>query len=201
MPRRKLNEVIEYVRQYLKDEFTEGVEYVWEDDELQLIIDQVLMEVSTFSPRIVKETLTTTASREIDVSTIDDFIGVDAVEWPVGATPSKFVNFDLKGDTLVLLMQAVPSAGQDIAIWSQETHQLTPTASSLRPQEEVLVIRGTIALAAIAKARELIDQVNLGGAGAAQELENWGLRRLAEYKNDLVRNFSTIAPQTKYHTQ
>jgi hypothetical protein len=201
MARRKLNEILEYVRQSLKDEFLTGVGYTWGDDELQLIADQVVMEVSTFSPRIVKETLTTTASREIDVSTLYDLIGVDEVEYPVGATPAKFVNFNLKGDTLVLLMPSVPSAGQSIVIWAKETHQLTPTASSLRPQEEVLVMRGIIAIAAINKARELINQVNLGGAGAAQELENWGLRRLAEYKTDLIRNLNNEAPMTKYHSQ
>jgi len=50
------------VRQILQDEFEEGENQVWPDEELDNYIREVLVQISERSAYDVKETLTTTAS-------------------------------------------------------------------------------------------------------------------------------------------
>jgi hypothetical protein len=193
MPRRKLPEINEYIRQFLKDEFSSGGEYTWDSDELNLIIDQVLIEVATFSPRVVRETVTSDGTKYIDLSDIEDLIDDLEVEYPEG----DFVNFNRRGDILTLMMNEAPAAGASVYLHCAKTHILTITESSLHPQEELLVIQGATARAAIARARVMINDINVGGAQAAEQLENWGIRRLAEYKSDLSK-LNTEARSVKY---
>jgi len=177
------------VRQFLKDEFVSGEEFEWKDDELDIHIGHCLQEISKVSPYETKETLTTTAdSKELDISSITDLLRVEKVEYPAGEDPREFRNFSIWRDALTIDIDTAPATtGEDVYLYCAKLHSLTEDSSTLKPLQEMLLVDGVCAYAAIAKAREHINKVNVGGAGTAKDLLVWGQNKLALYKVELGR--------------
>ncbi|MBA7499058.1 hypothetical protein ES704_01797 [subsurface metagenome] len=176
------------VRQFLRDEFKSGEDYKWQDDELDLHIGDCLAEISERRPYEVKETLTTTASsRELDISSIEDLLEVDKVEFRTGQNPPDYRNCSVFGNTLTLDIDFLPSAGEDVYLYCHKLHQLTEDSSTLSPQIERLLVLGVTARAAIAKAQSHINKMNIGGGRTPAELHRWGVAQLALYRADLRR--------------
>lgn len=251
------------VRQLLRDEFVSGVDYEWKDDELDIHIDNVLRQISRVSPYMVKEVLTTIEnSKELDISSIEDLIRIEKLEYPTGNSPRSYRNFkeidadtieidttlvpdaggsstltgtvtftsgsaaitgsgtafstelavgyhikksggtrwyliySIESDTALTLAEASRDTGADTAdatqycyetvyVYCAKLHSLTKSSSTLNPLQEILLVDGVCASAAIAKAREHINKVNVGGAGTAKDLLVWGQNKLALYKLEL----------------
>ncbi len=195
MSGKTLSGVRSIIRQFLLDEFAVGIDLTWQDDELDLHIGHVLSEIARSSPYEVKETLTTTASsKELDISSIDDLLFVDEVEYPAGEDPRGFRNFSVWGDTLTIDIDTAPAAtGEDVYLYCAELHSLTESSSTLKPLQELLLIDGVCAYAAIAKSKDYINKVNVGGARTAADMLAWGQNKLAIYKADLSR---LVKPKT-----
>ncbi|MBA7583323.1 hypothetical protein ES708_25265 [subsurface metagenome] len=177
------------IRQMLRDEFEAGTEFEWKDDELDLHIGHCLREISRCSPYETKETLKTTdGSRKLDISSIEDLLEIpqeEGVEYPVGEDPQAFRNFSIWGDTLTIDTTLTPSADEDVYLYCAKLHSLTESASTLKPRQEMFLVDGVCAYAAIAKAREHINKVNVGGSRVAPDLLVWGQNKLVLYKQDL----------------
>jgi hypothetical protein len=91
---RKLSTIRQTVRQLLRDEFSAGVDFDWEDDELDVHIDNCLYELSGRSPYRAIEVLPTVEdSKLLDISGIEGLITVVKAEYPIGASPRNFRNF------------------------------------------------------------------------------------------------------------
>jgi len=175
------------VRQFLRDEFSE-TDYKWEDDELDLHIGDCLAEISERVPYQVKETLTTTASsKELDISSIEDLLEVDKIEFRTGQDPPDYRNCSVFGSMLTMEIDFLPSAGEDVYLYCHKLHQLTEDSSTLSPQIERLLVLGVTARAAIAKAQSHINKVNIGGGRTPAELQGWGVSQLALYRAGLKR--------------
>ena len=189
MAKKNLLAIREIIRQFLSDEFSPGTDLAWENDELDLHINDCLAEISDKCPYEVKETLTTTASsKELDISSIDDLLSIEKVEYKVGQDPPEFRNFDLWGDTLTIDIETAPAAtGDDVYIYCNKLHQLTESSSTLKPQLERILILGVCGNAAIAKAKSLIEKVNIGGSRTPADMQGWGMSKLALYRADLRR--------------
>lgn len=176
------------VRQFLRDEFSQ-TDLQWEDDELDLYIADCLAEISEGVPYEVKEALRTTASsKELDISSIEDFLGLDGeheIEYPIGSEPPNYHNASIFGNTLRMTVDRVPGAGEDVYLYCHKVHQLTESSSTLKPQLERLLILGVTARAAIAKAQFHINRVNLGGGRTPSELQGWGVSQLTLYQAGL----------------
>ena len=251
------------VRQMLRDEFVSGEDFEWEDDEVNIHIDNVLRQVSKVSPYMAREVLVTIEdSRELDISHIEDLIYIDKVEYPIGNDPRSYRNFkeidnetieidttlipdaggsgvltgtvtftdgstaitgvgtnfdgelkedyfikkstgtrwyrvkSIESDTALTLAEVSHDSGADTAgvtkycyevayVFCAKLHSLTESSSTLKPLEELLLVDGVCAYAAIAKAREHINKVNVGGAGVARDLLAWGQNKLAIFKTEL----------------
>jgi len=194
MATKTLSAIRAIVRQMLRDEFT-GSDYEWEPDELDIYIEHTLGEISGRKPYEVKETLTTTAgSKELDISSIEDLLEVDKIEYPTGSEPPDYHNASIFGNTLTMDIDSLPSADEDVYLFCHKLHQLTESLSTLSPQIESALVLGAAAHAAIAKAQYHIKRVNVGGARVASELQGWGLTKLSLYKSALRRLGS---PKTK----
>ena len=248
------------IRQMLRDEFT-GEDYEWKEDELDIHIGHCLREISKVSPYIVREVKTTIAnSRELDISSIEDLIRIEKLEYPTGNYPRKYRNlkeidqdtiemdttlipdaggsgtltgtvtftsgsaaitgsgtafstelkvgyhikkstgtrwyriYSITSDTALTLAEASRDTGADteaeycyetVYLYCSKFHSLTESSSTLKISEETLLVDGVCAYAAIAKAREHINKVNVGGAGTARDLLVWGQNKLALYKLEL----------------
>jgi len=175
------------VRQMLTDELVSSdTDYAWTDDELDLYINDCLAEIAEYKPYEVKETLTTTAdSRELDLSVIDDLVEVKKVEYPVDEQPRQFRNFSVWGDILRMALDSAPGAGESVYLYCAKYHSLSDTVSTLNPTLERILVLGVSGRAAVAKARAQINAVNIGGAGVASNMQNWGLAQLALYRGGL----------------
>lgn len=101
------------IRQKLRDEFAVGKEQEWADDELDILIDDCLAEISERSPHEVIEVLTTTAySKVLDISAIEDLLEVETAEYPIGSEPRKFRNVEyLDNETIEIDTTLTPIAG------------------------------------------------------------------------------------------
>jgi len=110
---KNLSAVRGIVRQVLKDEFVEGTDLKWEDDELNLHILECLAEISDKCPYMVKEVLTTIAnSRVLDISSIEDLNDIKELEYPTGNYPRslKGINW-LDAETIEIDTTLTPIAG------------------------------------------------------------------------------------------
>jgi uncharacterized protein YqfB (UPF0267 family) len=87
MGRKNLSAVIAVVRQRLRDEFVFGAEFEWEDDELSLLTNDCLAEISECSPYQVKETFYIVAKSGTATATTPNHL--------VDTTESQFVAGDV----------------------------------------------------------------------------------------------------------
>jgi len=192
---KNLSAVRGIIRQFLKDEFQAGVDLVWKDDELDLHINDCLAEISEHYPYEVKETLTTTASsKELDISSIEDLLEVDKIEYKVGQDPQDFRNHSVFGDTLTMDIDFLPSADENVYLYCHKLHQLTESSSTLKPQLERILVLGVCGNAAIAKAQSQINKVNIGGGRTPSDMQAWGINKLALYRAELRR---LVKPKTQ----
>jgi len=183
MAKKTLSSIRAIIRQLLLDELGgDGLEF--EEDELDIHIGVCLAEISERSSYQKRETLPilVTGSRELDISSIEDLVkDIEEVEYPVGQkrTCSTF------GDTLTIETDLSPVAGEAVYLYCNKLHQLTESSSTLKPQQERVLILGVSGKAAIAKARTLINKINLGGARTPAEMQSWGVGQLALYRAGL----------------
>ena len=124
------------VRQFLNDEFSETTEQDFQDDEIDLRVQEVVAEISERSPYVVKETLKTTGgSRELDISSIEDLLEIEKLEYPTGSDPRDYRNLiEIDAETIEIDTTRTPSADEDVYVYCRKLHQLTDSASTLQPQ-------------------------------------------------------------------
>ena len=136
------------VRQFLRDELDVSVTQDFQDDEIDLHIGEVKAEISERSPYVVKETLKTTdGSRELVISSIEDLLEIEKLEYPVGSDPRDYRNFiEIDAETIEIDTTLSPGDSEDVYVYCRKLHQLTEESSTLTPQLERLVIAGTVPL-------------------------------------------------------
>ena len=179
-----LTEMITLVRRDLRDETTP---YQWSDDELTRHINRALKQLSERVPLPAKATLaTTTASREIDISSVTDRVMVQAVEYPVDEFPKRYQRFSIWGDTLTIISGDEPD-GSNCHIYYGKLHTLDATTSTIPPKHEDLVATGACGYAAVSWAAYSINRVNVGGAMTPGEFLTWGKERLKTFDDALKR--------------
>jgi len=175
------------LRQDLHDE--DESNYRWSDEELNRHIEHALRELSLAVPLEAKATLTTTAgSRELSLSTISDLVAIEAVEYPVGRYPPRYVRFSLWGDTLTLLVEGAPSGGEEVYIYYGKLHTLDETTSTIPSPLEDLVVIGGAGYAAIEWASFATNRLNVGGESTWRNYLTWGQDQLASFLRGLSKH-------------
>lgn len=156
---RTLSAIRTNIRQLLRDEFVSGSDFEFPDDEIDIHIANCLIEISQRMPYEVKETLTATASKELDISSIDDLLEVVKIEYEVDGEPPNYHNCSVFGDILRMDVSSSPAAGDSIYLFCHKVHQLTESSSSLKPQLELLLIEGVVAYVAQAWLNTIREQL------------------------------------------
>ncbi len=175
------------VRRDLHDEDASG--YRWTDDELDRHIARAVKELSLAMPLESRATPTTTeGSRDISLASLADLVAVEAVEYPVGEYPPSYVPFSIWGDTLTLLVDAVPLAAQDVHVYYGKLHTLDASTSTIPAALEDAVATGAAAYAAIEWATFATNRVNVGGPDVWRQYLVWGQERLAAFARELARH-------------
>lgn len=184
---RYLSDIRASVRDNLRDEFVEGVDLEWEDDELNRLIRMTLDEIEQKMPYEVKDTsLTTTAnSKELDISGISNLIRVrrnKGVEYRTGRYTKQFRNWTRFADVMTMDINFLPSSGETVHLYCLKKHTLTDATSTLRDTHETVLIQGVAARAAMNRGREQLNSFNVGGVNVGPRMVEWGREQLALYR-------------------
>lgn len=180
-----LSEMIALVRKDLHDE--DSGNYQWSDAELTRHINRAVKELSESLPLPAKATLpTTSGSRELDISGLSNRIMVEAVEYPVDASPPNYQRFSIWGDTLTIISGSEPD-GSNCYVYYGALHTLDANGSTVPTKYEDLVAAGACGYAAIEWAAYAINKVNVGGAMTPREFRLWGSERLGIFQERLKR--------------
>jgi hypothetical protein len=174
------------LRRELRDE--DAANLRWSDDDLDRHLRRAADELSAVWPEQRKTTLTTApGSRDLSLAPLDNLVRVEAVEFPAGSWPPEFVGFQAWGQTLTLLVDARPSAAEDVVVYWARRHQLELLTSTLPPEAEETVLLGAGAFALLELAQYGVDRVSVGGAAAAEGYRRQGEARLREFRRGLRR--------------
>jgi len=180
-----LAEMIALVRKDLHDE--DSGNYQWSDGELTRHINRAVRELSESLPLLARATLATTSgSRELDISALSNRIMVEAVEFPVGASPPNYQQFSIWGDTLTIISGSEPD-GSNYYVYYGALHTLDAGGSTVPIKYEDLVAAGACGYAAIEWAAYAINKVNVGGTMTPKEFLNWGNQKLKYFRQELRR--------------
>ncbi len=182
-----LTEMRTRVRHDLRD--TDPAHERWSDDELDRHIERAVRELSLAAPVEVVATLTTAAgSRGLDVSTLTGRVSIDAVEYPAGQYPPAFAVFSSWGDTLTLVVDRAPHAGERATVSYSKLHTLTDDASTLPAALEEIVATGAGGYAALEWASFATNRVNAGGTDTWRHYHIWAQERLAAFARALAKH-------------
>lgn len=176
------------VRTRLRKDLHDDDSSRWSDADLDRHIDHALRELSLSVPLECKATLTTSASRDLSLSSLSDLVAVEAVEYPVGNYPPSYNRFSIWGGIITLLTETVPYAGEDVAIYYGKLHTLDASSSTLPAKLEDLLALGAAAYAAIEWASYATNRVNVGGQEAWRNYLVWGQDRLAAFARGLAKH-------------
>ena len=130
--------------------------------------------------------MTTSGSREIDISSITDRVNVDAVEYPVDKFPKNYQRFSLWGDTLTLLGPDIPD-GSNAYVYYGKLHTLSVSTSTIATSHEELVAVGAGGYAATEWAIYAVNSTNVGGRGTPEDFRKWGQGQLAQFRREIRR--------------
>ena len=174
------------VRRDLHDEDPNS--YRWSDDELDRHIDRTVREMSAASPLQATTTLyTTNGSRDLSLAALTDLVHVEAVEYPVGKVPPRYVRFSLWGDTLSMLVDRTPGDGEEVKLYYGQLHTLDAAGSTVPNRLEDLVALGAEGYASLEWASFASNRVNVGGPDTWQQYLTWGQEQLARFHKSLAR--------------
>jgi hypothetical protein len=179
-----LSDMIALVRKDLHDE--ESGSYRWTDAELARHIGRAVKELSESLPLPARATIATTAdSRELDISGLTSSrIMVEAVEYPVDASPPRYQRFSIWGDALTIVSGPEPD-GSNCYVYYGTLHTLDAGGSTIPVKYEDLVAVGACGYAAVEGAAYAINRVNAGGVETSTEFRIWGGEQLGIFRERL----------------
>ena len=185
MAEMNLSAIRQSIRQFLKDEFLSTEDYTFKPDELDLHIGKCLREISQVSPYEVRETVVSTGSKEIDISSITDLIGgrVVEAEYPTGESPRRTRSVEVFGSLCWINIDADPTLGENIYLYCHKVHQLTDTSTTLTPDLEGILIDGVVARAALAWLNGMRSQIT---PNSARWFHQWANERWMIYQAGLA---------------
>ncbi|MBI4198427.1 MAG: hypothetical protein HY533_04895 [Chloroflexi bacterium] len=187
------------VRRDLHDET--GPNYRWTDDELDRHIQRAVNEVSAAALRERKAALNTAAdSRDLSLASLMDLVAVEAVEYPTGLYPPRYVRYSLWAGALTLLVDTPPKGVESVNVYYGALHTLNATTSTLPAETEDLVAMGASAYAALEWANFAINRINVGGEEVWRQYLAWGQDRLAAYLEGIrkMARANAIRPRSLY---
>ena len=173
------------VRRDLKDE--DNSNYRWQDNEIDRAIQRAVAELSRHVPREMKSTIATASgSRDINISSLNDSVSVDQVEFPVGKTPRSFQRFAVYSDIITLVGDTMGD-GENCHIYWGKVHTLDGSTSTIPSCLEDVLALGAAAYAVLSQAQYRSDVAGIGGDRADTDYQSWGSSMLKEFKAQLKR--------------
>lgn len=173
------------LRRELKDE--DPAAQRWSDAELDRHLDRALSDLSVAMPREQQTDFAMPGgTREVDLSGLGGLLVVEAVEYPAGMFPPAYAGWVRRADRLTLLVDSPPASGELVRVHWLGRHTLTDTGSTLRPDQEELLVLGAAGYAARALANYATNRVNLTRSAQTDYLK-WAEVTLAQFRAGLEK--------------
>ncbi len=172
-----LTDIRAEVQRDLRDETA----LVWTANEIDRAILRAVNEYSLYKPRPQLSTIATTPdSREVDISTLTDRIGVYKVEFPLSYDPPSYQRFHVFINTLYLDGDDVGNGNNCKIAWGK-LHTIDGSTNSIETQDHELVCLGAAAYAALAAGVAAVNTVNVGGQNVDRDYKTWGQDALRRF--------------------
>ncbi len=169
----------------------------WTDAELDRHLQRAVRELSLALPREAVATITAPGGRQLDISSLTDLVEVEAVEFPVGRFPPSLVPFSLWGQTLTIVGESYPAAGEEVRIYYGALHRLDESGSTIPQALEELVLLGAAAFAALEWAGYAADRINVGGEEVWRRFLAWGREMMSQFRQGLEARSRRRAPRSR----
>ncbi|MPZ23748.1 MAG: hypothetical protein GEU28_09420 [Dehalococcoidia bacterium] len=154
----------------------------WSDSVLDRHIARTVSEYGRVLPREQASLLATeAASRFLDVSSLVDMSEIEAIEYPADRYPRSFVAFTSWAGACELLVDREPE-GDDARVYWHGAHALSLSESSIRTEDEEIIVAGAAAYALLEYGQYSVDRINLGGDDADGEYHRQGRAFLQRYE-------------------
>ncbi len=130
----------------------------------QMELDIRLM--SDYIPQLARATVAFAGTaRELSLASLADLIEIEAVEFPIDQHPRRYVNFSVRGSSVILDDYDPSVSTTDTAyIWYSAPHTVSGTATNtFKANEEEILVELTAAHLLMNVARDRRESVNTGG--------------------------------------
>jgi hypothetical protein len=205
----KVYERIDDWQKTMMREFSEGLyqrswrsyAFTYDQDDLDEAIRWALHRLNEVAPDQTVTTLTLAAAgREVDISSITDYIDIIRVWWPYTSTdpenPPEWCEFELwPGDVLYIENSDEPKVDDVVRIWYTRPHTLngldSETTTTFSLQDETLIVVGASGFAAQEEVQDRDSRY------VPRKLREWATARLSEFERGIqsvAARFSGIAP-------
>lgn len=175
------------LRTELRDESAAG--YRWPDSALDRHLLRACDDLSDAWPDERATTLTTTpGSRDLSLATLDHRLRIEAVEYPAGAWPPLYAQFQTWGETLTILADTEPAGAEAVRVHWGRRHELGLLTSTVPAAAEETLVLGASAYALLDQAGASINRINLSGPGAEEDFKRQGEERLRRFHAALRRH-------------
>ncbi len=179
--------------------------YAYGQDDIDEAIRWALHRITEVMPdRTITTVTLSAAGREIDISSITDYIQIQKVWWDYDSSdpqhPPNFRDFELwPGDILYIKDNDEPAAGEVVRIWYTRLHSIngldSASTTTLPDDCETLLVTGAAGYAAQERVQEQ------PGRQVPVKLREWAEARLSEFERGLTAlarrqaaRYSGIAP-------
>ncbi|MBI5289078.1 MAG: hypothetical protein HY873_08910 [Chloroflexi bacterium] len=174
------------VRQDLHDEDSSA--YRWTDAVLDRHISRAVTEYSQYTPLEQKSVLTTTmGSRDLSIASFTSVVTIDALEWPTGQFPPRYVPFSQWQGILTMDIQNAPSGVEDVNVYWTKVHTLDASSSTIPAAHEDVIALGAAAYAALDWTSFATNRINTGGEDVWGRYKAFGESRLRDFNRAMGR--------------
>ncbi len=152
----------------------------------QMELDIRLM--SDYIPQLVKATVAFAGTaREISLASLADWIEIDAVEFPIDQHPRRYVNFSVRGSSIILDDYKPSVSTSDTAyVWYSAPHTVSGTATNtFKANEEEMLVELTASHLLMNLARDRRESINTGSGDVDSKYMADGERREARVMSRL----------------
>lgn len=161
----------------------------WPDADLDRHIQHAVRDLNRVAPRELEDTalvISDPANRELDITPLSNLISVVAVEYPVGGYPRRLRHFEIWGESLRLLTDTMPVAGEPVHVYYTAPHVVDAEGSSLPDYLEDIVLTGAAGYALLDLLAGTHDRVTVGDGRTAEQLRLHADDLLMQFRQDLT---------------
>ena len=144
--------------------------------------------IDDYTPQLAQATVTFAGTaRELSISSLTDILEVEYVEFPIDLHPKRYVNFSVRGGSVILDTYKETVSSADTAyVWYSAPHTVSGTVNTLNKWEEGILIELTAAHLLQNISRDKREVVNFGGGDIDTKYLNDGLRKEEQVMSRLM---------------